>query len=79
MILLILTKDSKTKYILTSTTIYEVGDITSNGWNVIDKRFYYKGSFLSFQELACEYWEEFKKRVKNRHKKRKFSIFFKKW
>lgn len=76
MILLILIKDDKTKFSLTSSTIYEVGDTTSNGWLVLEKRFYYRGSFLTLQELTNEYWEEFKFMIKKRHKK-KISIFLK--
>ena len=78
MILLVLVKEDKTKFQLTSTTIYEVGDMTSNGYLVLEKRFYYKGFFLSFQELRTEYWKEFNEKIKKRHRKR-FSIFFKKW
>lgn len=77
MILLVLVKEDKTKFLLTSSTIYEVGDITSNGYLVLEKRFYYKGSFLSFQELRFEYWKEFEDGIRKRRKKR-FSIFFKK-
>ena len=77
MILLVLVKEDKTKFQLTSSTIYEVGDITSTGYLVLEKRFYYKGSFLSFQELYTEYWKEIDERCRKRHKKR-FLIFFKK-
>lgn len=74
MVLLISTKDNKTKYQLCQFTNYEVGDITSNGWYVIDKGVYYKGTFISYKELKKEYWENYK--IRSRYKKNLYKELF---
>jgi len=79
MILLIMIKDNKTQYHLCSSSCYDVGQTTSNGWYVIYKGFYYKGCFKSYEELKYEYWELYSIRAKELRNKRNslFSRLFK--
>lgn len=76
MILLIMVKDNKTQYHLCNSTSYDINDCTSNGWYVIYKGFYYKGCFLTYQELRNEYWELYRIRA-NELRKRRNSLFSK--
>ena len=76
MILLVMIKDNKTKYHLCNNTIYGVGDTTSSGWDVIDKGYYYRGTFLSYKDMEKEYWEVY--RTKSKYKKSLVSSFFSK-
>lgn len=78
---LILVKDGKTQYKLLNTSMYEVGQVTSNGWLVIDKRFYCNMKFLTYSELKNEYWKLFNEKLKKSRNKRIKGIFniFKKW
>lgn len=79
MFLLIMVKDNKTQYHLCRFTSYDVNELTSNGWYVIYKGFYYKGCFKTYQELKHEYWELYSIRANELRRKRNslFSRIFK--
>ncbi len=76
MTLLILSKGNKTEFRFYRFTKLEIGDVTGYGWLVIDKRFYYRGRFLNYQELKKEYWKLFEIKAMELHKgKSVFNIF----
>ena len=72
--LLILSRDNKTEFKFYNFSKYEVGQVTGYGWLVIDKRFYFKGKFLTYDELRKEYWKLYDYKLKSNFKNKGFNI-----
>lgn len=72
--LLILSRNNKTEFKFYNFSKYEIGQVTGYGWLVIDKRFYYQGRFLTYDELRKEYWKLYDEKLKKRRKNKVFDI-----